>query len=46
MLRQMVIGVSVSVLALAFLPHLLVGNMLVLGVGIAVLVGIILIMVS
>ncbi len=46
MLRQMAIGVSISVLALAFLPHLLVGNMLYLGLGIAMLVGIILIMVS
>ncbi len=45
MIRQMIIGIAVAVLAVAFLPKLLTGNLLVLAAGIVLLVGIIALMV-
>lgn len=45
MFRQMAIGISIAVLGVAFLPKLLAGNLLVLGLGVVLLIGIIALMV-
>ena len=45
MLKQMSIGIAVAIFALALLPKLLTGNLLLLALCIAMLIGIIAIMV-
>lgn len=45
MIRQLVIGVSIAVIGVAFLPKILPGSMLVLGLGIVLLLGIIVLMI-
>lgn len=45
MFRQMAIGVSIAVLGVAFLPKILPGSLLMLGLGIVLLLGIIAIMI-
>ncbi len=41
MFRQLAIGIAIAILGVAFLPKLLPGSLLVLGLGIALLLGII-----